>query len=240
MNATSESRPSAAVLLLSSVLLAGGLVAGGYFTGDGLLRAKMADRFVTVRGLSERDVEADLATWTLLYSAQGHELGAVQASVREDTTHIREFFKELGFAPEAVTSEGVGVNQWFDNARDMNNVTVRQRLQLRTHDVQRAQQAFARQFELVERGIALEEGSGMTYSFTKLDSIKPQMIAEATKDARRGAEQFAQDSGSRVGAIRSATQGYFSVGARDGHRGEPYESPQQKVRVVTTVEFYLH
>jgi len=239
MTAPSDSKPSSAVLLLSSLLLAGGLVAGGYYTGDGLLRAKMADRYVTMRGLSERDVQADLATWTLVYSAQGHELAAVQAAVRENTTRIREFFQDVGFPADAVSAEGVGVSQWFDNGRGMDNVTVRQRMQLRTTDVPKAKQAFARQFELVERGIPLEEGSGITYSFTKLDEIKPTMIAEATKDARRGAEQFALDSGSQVGAIRNATQGYFSIGPRDGERGSQQESPEQKVRVVTTVEFYL-
>lgn len=239
MTSPSDAKPSSTALLISSLFVSVGLVAGGYFTGDGLLRAKMADRYVTVRGLSERDVQADLATWTLAYSAQGHDLATVQGQIRESTQHIRTFFKELGFPAEAVSTEGVGVSQWFDGNRGVDNVTVRQRMQLRTHDVARAKKAFARQFELVERGIALEEGSGMTYSFTKLDEVKPAMIAEATKDARRGAEQFAQDSGSRVGAIRSATQGYFSIGAREGTRGGQQESPEQKVRVVTTVEFYL-
>ena len=66
------------------------------------------------------------------------------------------------------------------------------------------------------------------------------MIAEATRDARRGAEQFANDSGTEVGGIKSATQGYFSIGARDGENGgSGSESPFQKVRVVTTIDFYL-
>ena len=84
----------------------------------------------------------------------------------------------------------------------------------------------------------------MQYSFTRLNDVKPQMIAQATQDARRGAEQFARDSGTAVGGIRSATQGYFSIGARDGDAaseegGGGNDSPLQKVRVVTTIEFYL-
>ena len=92
----------------------------------------------------------------------------------------------------------------------------------------------------VRRGVVLEDGSGVQFSFTKLNAIKPEMIAQATRDARASAEQFAKDSGTSVGSIRSATQGYFSIGARDGDEmGSGSDSPYKKVRVVTTVDFYL-
>lgn len=81
----------------------------------------------------------------------------------------------------------------------------------------------------------------MAYTFTKLNAIKPEMVAEATKDARSAAEQFAKDSGTSVGGIKSATQGYFSIEARDGDQGGwgVSDTPFKKVRVVTTVDFYL-
>lgn len=118
---------------------------------------------------------------------------------------------------------------------------MRQRLALRTEDIARAQKAVARQFDLVGRGVFLEEGSGMAYTFTKLNDIKPDMVAEATKDARASAQQFAEDSGSSVGKIREATQGYFTIEARDGEAGGwgMSDSPFKKVRVVTTVSFSL-
>ena len=226
--------------LIAAVILALGVMIGGYLLGDGLRRARMADRSVTVRGLAERDVTADLATWTIAYSEQGTELGAVQAAIGEDTRAITEFFRRAGFKDGEVTSAGVGVNQWFDGNRGVNTVTVRRRLQLRTSDVMKARAAFGRQFDLIRAGVAIEEGSGMVYSFTKLNEVKPAMIAEATKDARRGAEQFAEDSGADVGGIKQATQGYFSIGARDGEdSGSGSDSPFQKVRVVTTIDFYL-
>jgi hypothetical protein len=227
-------------VLGASIILALGLIIGGYLLGNGLLRARMADRAVTVRGLAERDVTADLATWTLAYSAQGTDLATVQGETEGDTRAILTFFKAQGFQAQELSVAGVNVNQYFDSNRGVNNVTVRQRLQLRTTDIAKARRAFAHQFDLVRGGVALEEGSGMVYSFTKLNAIKPAMIAEATKDARAGAEQFAKDSGTSVGGIRQATQGYFSVGARDGDNGgSGAESPFQKVRVVTTIEFYL-
>src|SRR3546814_1899933 len=85
---------------------------------------------------------------------------------------IRAFFKTMGFPDNALSTAGVNVNQWYDSNRGVNNVTIRQRIQLRTTDIARARKAFARQFDLVRRGIALEEGSGMVYSFTKLKDRK--------------------------------------------------------------------
>ena len=124
----------------------------------------------------------------------------------------------------------------------MTRFTVRQRMALRSTDIKRAEAAVRRQFELVRRGVMLEEGSGMAYTFTRLNSIKPPMVAEATRDARASAEQFAKDSGTSVGSIKSATQGYFEVQARDGDSGGGWgvsDTPYKKVRVVTTVDFYL-
>ncbi len=226
--------------LIAASILALGIVIGGYLLGDGLKRAKMAERSVTVRGLAERDVTADLATWTIVFTEQGTDLAPVQAAIEEDTRIVRDFFRRAGFKEAEVTGAGASVSQFFDANRSETNVTVRQRLQLRTNDVMKARTAFTRQFDLIRSGVALEEGTAMVYSFTKLDDVKPAMIAEATKDARRGAEQFASDSGTQVGGIKSATQGYFSIGARDGENsGSGSESPFQKVRVVTTIDFYL-
>ena len=229
------------IFLLTGGLLALAILVGAWLLGDGLRRARMAERSVTVRGLAERDVTADLATWTISFSEQGGALGAVQAAAQEKKRALRDFFARAGFRPEEVSDAGAGVSQFYDNGRGMDVITVRQRVQLRTRDVERARQAFARQSELIGRGIAIEEGSGMVYNFTRLNEVKPAMIAAATRDARNGAEQFAKDSGTGVGGIKSATQGYFSITARDGdeYEGSGRDSPHQKVRVVTTIDFYL-
>ncbi|WP_321327474.1 SIMPL domain-containing protein [uncultured Parasphingorhabdus sp.] len=227
------------VWLTSAGLLTVGLMVGGYLLGDGLLRAKMADRSVTVRGLAEREVTADLATWTIAYSAQSSDLQSAQTDIDRDTAAITAFFKELGFEADALKPTGANVNQYSSNG--IPQYTIRQRLSLRTNDIDKAQAAVARQFDLVRRGVVLEDGSGMSYTFTKLDEIKPEMVAEATKDARKSAEQFAEDSGTDVGGIKSATQGYFSINSRDGDAGGygVTDTPYKKVRVVTTVNFYL-
>lgn len=226
--------------LIAAAIIGIAIIIGGFLLGDGLRRARMAERSVTVRGLAERDVNADLATWTIAYAEQGTELGEVQASIDRSSAALADFFRAAGFKDSDIQNAGGGVSQYFDGNRGVNSITIRRRLQLRTNEVAKARAAFARQFDLVRRGVAIEEGSGIVYSFTKLNDVKPAMIAEATKDARKGAEQFARDSGTSVGGIKQATQGYFSIGARDGEEGgSGNDSPFQKVRVVTTIDFYL-
>lgn len=226
--------------LTSAAVLALGVIVGGYLLGDGLTRAREADRSVTVRGLAERDVTADLATWTIAYSATAEDLASAQAAVDQDSEQIRAFFRELGFPAGDLQPTGVNVSQFSDNG--VPKFTVRQRMMLRSTDIRRAESAVRRQFELVRRGVVLEEGSGMAYTFTKLNDIKPAMVAQATRDARASAQQFAKDSGASVGNIKSATQGYFEINARDGDGGGGWgvsDTPFKKVRVVTTVDFYL-
>jgi len=240
-----ETKGKRNIVLLAAAVLAIGMIAGGYLLGDGLKRAHLADRAVTMRGLAERNVTADLATWTINFTAQGTELDAVRAESDRDAATVLAFLRQAGFPAQAVTDAGGSVNQFYDTNRGANQVTVNRRIQLRTNDVMRARAAFARQFELIRGGVAIQEGSGIQYSFTQLNSIKPAMIAQATQNARQAAEQFAHDSGTGVGGIRSATQGYFSIGARDGDPtgeggGGGNDSPLQKVRVVTTIEFYLN
>ena len=104
--------------LASAGVLAGGLIVGGYLLGNGLVRAKDADRSVTVRGLAERDVTADLATWTIAYSATAPDLASAQASVDRDSESIRAFFRELGFPADDLQPTGVNVSQFSENGVD--------------------------------------------------------------------------------------------------------------------------
>lgn len=226
--------------LAGSALLTVGLIGGGYLMGDGLVRMKQADRAVTVRGLAEREVTADLATWTIAYSAAGGDLQSAQAKADADTKSIRTFFTSLGFDADAIQPTGANVSSYTNDG--VTTFTVKQRMSLRTTDIKKAEAAVKKQFDIVKSGVQIEEGSGMAYTYTKLNAIKPVMVAEATKDARKSAEQFAKDSGTGVGSIKSATQGYFEVTSRDGD-GEggwgASDTPYKKVRVVTTVEYYL-
>ena len=220
------------------------LVGSGYLLGDGLRRAKVAERSVTVRGVSERDVTADLATWTISFSEEGPELGAVNQRVEQQSAAVRGFFQRAGFKPAELSDSGVSFGRerlHYNDRPPENRVTVRRSIELRTADVLKARAAHERMAELLRQGVELD-GSNLNFSYTKLNELKPVMIAEATKRARESAEQFAKDSGAGVGSIKSASQGYFSVGPRDGsgeENGDGSGSPFQKVRVVTTIDYDL-
>ena len=234
---------SRAVLLGAVGIFSVGLVASGYLLGDGLRRAKMAERSVTVRGVSERDVTADLATWSVSFAEEGTSLEPVQASVDAKSRAVRAFFQSAGFRPQDISDTAINAGSSFDRDRKEERVTVSRSIQLRSRDVMRVRAAYARQSELIRDGVPIN-GSTVNYVFTRLNDLKPGMIAEANRNARRSAEQFARDSGAEVGAIKNASQGYFSVGARDGDACEECGSsgggsPFQKVRVVTTIEYYL-
>ena len=238
-----------AALLGAVAIFAIGLTTSGYALGDGLRRSKMAEhRSVTVRGVSERNVTADLATWSVAFSHQGADLGPVQESVDEQARAVRSFFEHAGFRPEDITDTDVSLGR--EQARDNEGkpvgpqkLVVSRSIQLRTRDVMRVRAAYTRQAALLRAGVELS-GSSVSYTFTGLNKLKPAMIGEANKNARMSADQFARDSGAAVGRIKTASQGYFSVGARDGEDCDDCgssggSSPYQKVRVVTTIDYDL-
>jgi hypothetical protein len=224
------------------LLLALGLTAGGWFVGRGLLVARASDRFVTVKGLAERDVPADLALWPIVFTVTGDDLVSLQEQVEASQAKILAFLDQQGFpaeersvsAPRITDREAQGFVP--QGGQRIERYVAEATVTVRTSRIEAAQQTMARSGELVRQGVALIRSYeyDTQYLFTALESIKPEMIAEATRDARRAAEQFAEDSGSEVGAIRSAQQGYFSIEDRDRFSPE-----HKKVRVVTTVEYFL-
>ena len=196
-------------------------------------------------GVSERNVTADLATWSVDFSHQGIELGPVQQSVDAQARAVREFFQRAGFKVEDIADSDVGLSRERPREGETGpeRLTVRRSIQLRTGDVMKARAAYSRQAELLRDGVELS-GTSISYTFTRLNALKPAMIAEANQNARRSAEQFARDSGASVGRIKTASQGYFSVGPRDGEACDECgssggTSPFQKVRVVTTIDYDL-
>jgi hypothetical protein len=227
--------------VVSGALIGAGLALAGLFVAAGLKDIRRGDAIVTVRGVAERDVQADLATWSIATQANGSDLAIVQGKADADASAVRAFLAANGFTPAEIQPRGSSVNQYYDGNLGRLNITIRQRILARTTDIGRMEKAFANQAEMIRKGVALdsESAGGVTYSFTKLNDVKPAMIAEATKSAREAADQFARDSDTRVGGIRQATQGLFSITGRDGDIGSGTDTPYQKVRVVTTIDFTL-
>ena len=231
-------------LLASGVfggLIAMGLVGAGAFIGSGIVNAQVGNRQVTVRGLAERDVVADLAVLNLSFRAANDDLPTAQAKIDRDLALVRTFLTRQGYPEEAVS---IGRLQVLDTrAREYSsgdNVVrfiLTQSVTVRTTDVQRVAQTERALNDLVREGVQLDF-SAPTYVFTRLNAVRPEMIAEATASARSGAEQFARDSGTTLGPIRQATQGSFEILARADLDSEP-AALNKRVRVVATVSYQL-
>lgn len=198
------------------------------------------DRFVEVKGLAEREVAANLAIWPISYSLTGADLEQLRQRLDRADESVVAFLKLNGFSDDEITRSPPRVtDRWlncYDNQRPDERYAAERTLTLRTDQVESARTAMGDAAELISQGVPLTPNWGNTaeFLFTALDEIKPEMIAEATADARRAANQFAEDSGSRVGAIRTARQGYFTISERDP------SSPHVKlVRVVTTIDYDL-
>lgn len=222
----------------AALLLALGLAAAGWLGAQGLARLRTQDRYVTVKGSAERIVDADLVVWPLPHAVGGNDLADVQRQLDANTETIRAFFAEAGFgAEEIVLSPPRLEDRWayaWGDQRPPERYRYSMTVTLRTARVAEALAALRRTGQLVSRGVLLGEGSQPEFAYTGLNEIKPALIAEATANARRSAQQFADDSGSRLGGIRSANQGVVSIEDRD--QGSPQV---KKVRVVTTVEYFL-
>jgi len=222
-------------------LIAIGLIGAGAFIGSGIVNAQVGNRQVTVRGLAERDVVADLAVLNLSFRAANDDLPTAQGKIDNDLALVRAFLTRQGYPEAAVT---IGRLQVLDTrAREYgstDNVVrfiLTQSVTVRTTDVQRVAQTERALNDLVREGVQLDF-SAPTYVFTRLNAVRPEMIAEATASARSGAEQFARDSGTTLGPIRQATQGSFEILAREDIDSEP-ASLNKRVRVVATVSYQL-
>jgi len=224
-------------------LLALGGVGAGAFIGKGLENAQTGNRTVSVRGLSERIVKADLAVLPLKFAAAGDDLQAVQADVDADTAAVRAFLAAQGYKPAEIDLGRLEVTDQFAREYQQSNVVARYRVAqtviVRTANVDRVQ-ASARQLDrLIRQGVVLQDYTGPSYIFTGLNAVRPAMIAEATASARTGAQQFARDSGAQLGGIRSAGQGSFEILGRDEVGYDPSSQVFKKIRVVTTVSYAL-
>ncbi len=228
---------------IAAALLALGVAIAGALIGNGVENARVGDRSVTLRGFSERIVKADLAVLPLKFAAAGDDLQAVQADVDADTAAVRRFLGALGYTAGEIDLGRLEVTDQFAREYQQQNVAARYRVAqtviVRTTNVDRVQATTRRLDQLLRQGVVLQDYTGPSYVFTKLNDVRPPMIAEATASARSGAQQFARDAGADLNGIRSATQGSFEILGRDEVGYDASSQVFKKVRVVTTVSYRL-
>jgi hypothetical protein len=252
MNDTS---PRPAKMGLGLILLAASITLAGWFVGNGVREIRTADRFVTVKGVSEREAKADLALWPIQLAVPDADLAAAQSRINQNIAKVTAFLRANGLDSTEIELQGLRVTDTFANpynpaGRQGPRFVVQQTVMVRSEKPEVVLAASQKVGDLVNAGVVLSSGpewgpGGPSYVFRRLNDLKPSMIAEATAEARKAAEQFAKDSKSRLGGIHRANQGVFLILPRDaaGNDAGPgmNESSQitKTIRVVTTVEYLL-
>jgi len=233
--------------ILSSFVLATGIALGGFFPGYYYYQTHINNNTVTVKGLAEKDVSADLAIWKLKFVVTANDLRIAQNQIASQAEEIKNFLKKQGFKEEEITPERTETNDLMANPYRGNEVTssrfiLTQSISVKTNNVNLVEQSIPQTDRLIAQGIVFDNNDGysVSYIFTKLNDIKPEMLANATQNAKKAAEEFAKNAGSKVGKIRRANQGVFSILPRE-QTSSAYETQQinKTVRVVSTVEYWL-
>jgi hypothetical protein len=233
----------------SSIILAAGIALGGLLAGQGVVRAKGADRYVTVKGVAEREAVADLAVWPLRIVAASDDLSRANNELQTSVGRIKRFLARHGVDTTQITLQDFAVRdkqaQEYGGQIGGPRYLITQTVLVRSTQPAVVAAASQKVAELVNEGVVLSSGEqygngGPTFVFTGLNALKPEMIAQATARAREAAQQFAEDAGSSLGGIRQANQGYFEILPRDQASGIGEASQVQKtIRVVATVEYLL-
>lgn len=231
--------------IIPSIILAAGFIGGvalfGNQVGNGVNALLNKDRIVTVKGLCEKEVKANHVIWPLSFNEMGNDLATVYDNLEKKQATVFEFLKKGGIEPSEISLAAPKVNDTLANNYGPNrppfHYIITQVITIATDKVDTVRKLMEAQRELLKQGVALtNDYSYMTnYSFTGLNEIKPKMIEIATKNAKEAAKKFAEDSGSKLGKIRRANQGVFSITDRDDNT--PFI---KNVRVVTTVEYFLN
>jgi hypothetical protein len=246
-----ESRISLSAAVLLGILSGVGVAVGGYFIGQGFYAARMGERYVTVKGHAEREVKADLGTWMISYTATVAGVTSANAAIEQDQKVVSAFAIAHGFAAAEIEVQPTTVSHTFANQSEARTPNPSQRylikggIKLRSGKVDQILAASQDSGNLVQQGVVLGENypQAPQYFFTKLNDIRPAMLADATRSARAVAAQFAADSASGLGPIRRASQGVFEISGRDSSgdsaAGDEQGSLEKKVRIVSTIDYYL-
>ena len=224
-----------------ALVLAVAILGLGAFLYCAMMHTKDRDRVVSVRGLSEREVKADFVIWPIVYKEVGNDLSAIYDAVQAKNATLGKFLRGNGVADSEISwsapeIEDVQGERYGDNRRPFRYIATVVTT-VASKNVDRVREIMGKQGDLLKQGIAFSGDDyryRKMYSFNALNEIKPAMIDEANKNARAAGEKFAADSDSKLGKIKTASQGQFSISDRD--ENTPYI---KNVRVVTSVQYFL-
>jgi hypothetical protein len=229
--------------IIAACVIGFAIIVMGFALRSGIVAFKDMDRSVTVKGLAEKEVKADKVTWPLVYKELGNDPADMYDLLTQKNKKVLAFLKSAGIKESdiSVNPPVISDRQADNYSNEIMNYRYKATsvITVTSTEVDKVRTLMRRQSELMKQGIALvtEEysGNGVVYEFTGLNKVKPDMIEEATKNARKTAQKFADDSGSSLGEIRNAQQGQFSIEDRDANT--PYI---KRLRVVNTVEYSIN
>ena len=224
--------------LIAAALIAVGIALMGLFIKAGIDNFANKDRKVTVKGLAEREVPADKVTWSIGTKVTGNDLPLLYENINIQTDKIKRFLRQNGLDEKEITVNPPSISdlearEWGDNQKNFRYI-VNTTITVATNKVTEVNAAIFKQAELLKQGVAIENSSP-DYEYASFQKMKPEMMAEAIKNAQKTAEQFAEASKCDLGSIQTAGQGQFEIEDRD--QNTPYI---KKLRVVTTITYSLN
>lgn len=236
------------VYILSALFLAGGVALAGWFVGDALIESRKPVRTVTVKGLAETDVKADLGFWPIRFTATGPDLATARTGLSVSEQAVRAYLGAKGFDAEAVSVQNIQVQDRLagyspSDAPSDARFVLTEDLLVTTKNVDALADAARGIADLIKAGVVFSAdaySAGPSFVFTGLNQLKGDMLTKATERAREAAQKFAVESGSSVGGIKTANQGVFQImPAVTIPNDRPDKQMEKKVRVVTTITYFL-
>lgn len=223
--------------VIAALILALGVALGGFFVGHGLMERNEFNRYVSVKGLAETSVKSDQAIWQITVGFSANDLNGLYAGINKAQNAAKDFWLSQGFNADEIDLQSASVNdnQVYNSSTSGPRYTASANLLLITGNVDGVKKASQQLNLLVKQNVVLTN-SQITYNFTGLNQVKPDMLDQATTNAQTAAEAFAKNSHSELGGIRGASQGQFTI-SDDNSNG--ISSVMKKVRVVTTVDYFL-
>ncbi|PKD42848.1 SIMPL domain-containing protein [Rhodohalobacter barkolensis] len=228
------------IVLGISILL--GLATLGYLLKDAAVEFKSFERTVTVKGLAEEEHLADIVIWPIQFTEAGNSLDGTYQALENSADKVRSFLTdsgieedEISFSTPLLTDRSAQL--YGGNENFQYRYIASQTATIYSENVEQVREIMSGLVDLGKQGVTLsgnEYEIRPEYIFNRLNEIKPRMIEQATNEARQVAEKFAEDSNSRLGKIKTASQGQFSIMDRDNNN--PHI---KKVRVVSTIVYYL-
>jgi hypothetical protein len=234
--------------IIAGALIGLGVASAGYMAGDALIKSRLGLRTVTVKGLSEREVKADLGFWPVRFVVTGPTLEIARAKLEVSEAAVKAFLKSQGFADADMAVQNIQVEDRMAgyNAQGIPEDTrfvLTEDLLVRSIDVQKLADASRSVGDLLKSGVVFSSdayNAGPSYIFTKIADLKGDMLTEATRRAREAAQKFAEESGAKVGDIQNANQGIFEIKpAVEIPNDRPEKQIYKMVRVVTTITYFL-